>query len=316
MRVIANDAYGEPDALELREVDRPIPSRDQVLVRVRAAPICSGDAHLLAGKLLAIRLYWGLFRPRRKVLGWGLSGVVESVGVAATDFAPGDEVFGESPSGGTWAEYVAVAPTTLAHKPSALSHVESASIPVGAITALQALRDKGRIQAGQRVLINAASGGVGMFAVQLAKHFGAEVTGTASTTKLDYVRSLGADRVIDYRQTDFTTQSDRYDIVIDLVGDRPIADCKRTLTPTGRYVCLAGHPWRTLRAVLFGGKSVAAMVASANRRDLDSLRDLVQTGSLRTVIDRTYPLAELPDAMRYFLSGRARGKLVVETAES
>lgn len=311
MRAIINDTYGAPDVLQLREIDAPMPRPNEVLVRVHAAPICSGDVHLLAGKLFAIRLYWGLFRPRRRVLGWGLSGVVEAVGSQVTDFAPGDEVFGEAPTGGTWAE-LAVAPAkTLAIKPPSLSHVEAASLPVGALTALQALRDKGRVQPGHKVLINAASGGVGMFAVQLAKHFGAEVTGTASAAKLDYVRSLGADHVIDYQRTDFTAGAERYDLVIDLLGNRPTRDCKGTLTADGRYVCLAGHPLRTLRAVLFGGGRVVAMVASPNRDDLDCLRDLVETGALRTVIARTAPLAELPDAMRDYLGGTARGKIVV-----
>ncbi|MCB9521736.1 MAG: NAD(P)-dependent alcohol dehydrogenase [Myxococcales bacterium] len=311
MRAITNDRYGTPDVLELREVDRPTPKPDEVLVRVHATPINSGDMHLLCGELFCVRLYWGLIRPRRKVLGWGLSGVVEAVGSNVTDFAPGDEVFGEAPNGGTWAEYVAVPAQKLARKPASLSHVEAASVPVGAITALQAVRDKGGVRPGDKVLIHGASGGVGLFAVQLAKHFGATVTGTASAAKLDHVRALGADQALDYRSSDFTTLPERYDVIVDLVGDKPLGACKRALTPDGRYVCLAGHPWRTFRAAIFGGKRVVVMLADANRADLDFLRELVDAGTLRTVIDRTYTLPELPDAMRYYLGGAARGKVVV-----
>jgi len=311
MQAIVNELYGSPDVLQLREVDRPQVTDTGVLVRVLATPITSGDMHLLAGTIFAIRLYWGIFKPRRKILGWTASGVVEAVGDRVTDLQVGDEVVGEPANGGAWAEYVVIPADRVVAKPAALSHAEAASIPVGALTALQGLRDKGGIQRGHSVLINGASGGVGMFAVQLAQHFGATVTATCSAAKQDYVRSLGADEVIDYRASDFTECDERYDLVLDLVGDRPVAACKRTLTPTGTYVCLAGAPMRTLRVALFGGKRMVAMVAKPNREDLAFLMGLIESGDMRTVIDREFPFRELPGAMRYYLAGEAQGKVVV-----
>ena len=210
-----------------------------------------------------------------------------------------------------FAEFVRVAESGVAPKPANLSYAEAAAVPVSALTALQGLRDKGRIRPGHRVLINGASGGVGTFAVQIAKSYGAEVTGVCSTRKLDLVRSLGADHVVDYSQEDFTKRDERYDLVLDLAGKHPLADCRRTLTPEGIYVAAAGAPLRTLRAAVTGGKRTVGYVSQPNREDLGFLAELLESGKVKPVIDRRYPLAEVPEAIRYFGEGNVRGKIVI-----
>jgi len=311
MKAIFYEKYGTPDVLEARDVPEPTVGDHDVLVRVRAAAVGAGDRHLLTAEMWAVRLYQGLRKPKRPVLGHEAAGTVERVGSQVTNFAPGDEVFGESGNAGAFAELVCIPASTLAPKPSQLSFEEAAALPVSATTALQGLRDKGRIRPGQRVLINGASGGVGTYAVQIAKAFETEVTGVCSAAKMDLVESLGADHVLDYGQADFTEREERYDLVLDNVGNRPLKDCKRTLAPGGIYVAVSGAPSRGLWIALAGGKQAVAFIAKPNRADLDVLTELVETGKLRPVIDRRYPLSEVPDALRYFIEGRVRGKIVI-----
>jgi NADPH:quinone reductase-like Zn-dependent oxidoreductase len=311
MRAIVYEEYGPPDVLELREVDRPTVTDGGVLVRVHATCVSGGDWHMLTATWLAVRLYWGLLRPRRQVLGFDVAGTVEAVGAKVTHFRPGDEVFGASEAGGAFAELVCVPEAGLAPKPKGLTHEQAAAVPTSALTALHGLRDKGRIRSGQEVLINGASGGVGTFAVQLAKSFGAEVTGVCSTEKLDLVQSIGADHTIDYKREDFTQSDARYDLVLDNVGNRPLADCKRTLRPDGIYVAVSGHPARAVWIAMAGGKRMVSFVSRTNREDLGVLSELLLTGKLEPVIDRCYPLEEVPEAMRQFGEGRARGKIVI-----
>jgi len=311
MKAIVYEKYGPPEVLELREVDKPTVGDRDVLVRVHAAAVGAGDWHLLTGAIFAVRLYQGLFKPKRRILGHEFAGTVEAVGQDVTHFQPGDVVFGESRNGGAFAEYVCAPETAVAPKPASLSLEEAAAVPVSALTALQRLRDKGKIQPGHKVLINGASGGVGTYAVQIAKSYGAEVTGVCSTSKLDLVRSIGADHVIDYSREDFTKGDERYDLILDLAGKQPVADCKRTLTPEGIYVAAAGAPSRTLRVVIFGGKRMVAFIANANQEDLGFLTELLETGKLKPVIDRRYPLHEVPEAIRHVGEGRAQGKVVI-----
>jgi NADPH:quinone reductase-like Zn-dependent oxidoreductase len=314
MKAIVYEQYGTPDVLALREVDRPVPGPRDVLVRVHAVGVGAGDWHMLNATWFAVRLFQGLLRPKRHVLGHELSGVVEAVGAEITRFAPGDEVFGAVETGGAFAEYASVPEKTLVAKPADVTHQVAAATPVSALTALHGLRDKGGVRDGHRVLVNGASGGVGSFAVQLAKLAGAEVTGVCSTPKVEFVRSLGADHVVDYRRQDFTQAGERYDVVLDNVGSLPFAACRRALTPTGRYVAVSGAPSRTLRMVLVGGKRMVAFVSQANHEDLTHLADLLASGELKPAIDRTYPLAEVPDALRRLGAGDVRGKLVIEVA--
>jgi NADPH:quinone reductase-like Zn-dependent oxidoreductase len=315
MRAIVYERSGFPEVLEARELPAPTPGEGEVLVRVRAAAVGAGDWHLLRGEMWAVRLYQGMRAPKRPVLGHECAGLVEAVGAGVEGFAAGDEVFGESGNAGTFAEWVCIPERTLAPKPAGLSFEEAAALPVSATTALQGLRDKGKIQAGQKVLINGASGGVGCYAVQIAKSFGAEVTGTCSAGKMDLVRSLGADHVLDYREADFTDRAERYDLVLDCVGTSPLKACKRRLTPAGIYVAVAGAPLRGLRIALAGGKQAVAYIAKPNRADLDVIGDLVARGELRPVVDRCFALGEVPDALRYFGEHRARGKIVIALPE-
>ncbi|MHC4341186.1 MAG: NAD(P)-dependent alcohol dehydrogenase [Planctomycetota bacterium] len=311
MKAVVYQEYGSPEVLELREVDKPTLTEGDVRVRVHAASVGAGDWHLLTATWFAVRLYQGLFRPKRKILGHDVAGTVEAVGGKVTQFQPGDEVFGESNGAGAFAEYVCVPDHALVLKPASLTYEEAAAVPVSALTALQGLRDKGRIQPGQRVLINGASGGVGSFAVQIAKSFGAEVTGVCSTRKLEMVRSIGADQVIDYSQEDFTKGDRRYDLVLDNVGNRPLADCRRTLRPEGIYVAVSGAPTRSLWVAMTGGKRMVSFISQPNQKDLDFIKELLETGKVTPVIDRRYPLREVPMAMRYFGEGHVQGKVVI-----
>lgn len=311
MKAIVYETYGTPEVLELKEWPEPTPGKNDVLVRVRAAAVGAGDWHLLTADLFAVRLYQGLFRPKRPVLGHEAAGIVEAIGAQVTRFAPGDQVFGEAGNAGAFAELVCIPERMLAPKPPSLSFEQAAALPVSALTALQGLRDKGRIQPGHKVLINGASGGVGSYAVQLAKAFEAEVTGVCSASKMEYVRSLGADLVLDYRTTDFIGRPERYDIVLDLVGNRSIRACKQTLRPGGTYVAVGGAPLRALWIALAGGKRAVTYIAKPNRADLDVLVGLVEGGRLRPVIDRQFPLHDVPAALQYFGEHRASGKVVI-----
>lgn len=318
VKAIVREKYGPPDVLRLGDVPAPTHGDDSVLVRVHAASANAGDWHLLRGTPLPFRLVAGLIKPRYKVIGNDIAGTVEAVGRSVTQFQRGDEVFGEvSRCGfGAYAEYVVAREGTLAPKPANLSFEEAASVPTSGCTALQGLR-KGRIQSAQNVLIYGASGGVGTFAVQIAKAWGAEVTGVCSPKNAEMIRSIGADHVLDYTRVDVASSGKKFDLILAVNGDRSIWDYRRMLTPTGRYV-MSGGSNRQLREALFlgpllsiGGQKLGNLLAKPNQRELLVLKDLVETGKVRPVIERCYQLSEVPEAMRYLETGHASGKLVV-----
>ena len=315
--------YGTADVLRLHTVERPVPKAGEVLVRVQAAAVNPLDWHMLRGTPYVMRLDSGLRKPAVTQVGVDFAGTVAAVGAGVTRFAPGDDVFGMRT--GAFAEYIAVhAERALARKPTNLTFEQAAAVPVAAFTALQGLRDHGRLQRGQSVLINGASGGVGTFAVQIASHLGAEVTGVCSTRNVALVKALGAARVIDYTREDFTAGAKRYDVVLDNVGNQPLSAIRRVLAPDGRYILVGGggpddHTvigplGRVAAAFLlsrFGRQEMTMFVARGNRTDLEYLGALLQAGTIVPVIDRTYPLAQLPEAIRYLEKGRARGKVVI-----
>jgi NADPH:quinone reductase-like Zn-dependent oxidoreductase len=319
MKAIVQDRYGSPDVLALRDVDKPVVNDGEVLVRVHAAAVNIGDWHLLRGIPYIMRMAFGLLKPRRVIPGMDIAGRVEAVGADVRRFAPGDEVFGWCK--GAFAEYACTAESNLLPKPAGLTFEQSAAVGDSAFTALDAVRDQGKVQPGHSVLINGASGGVGTFAVQIAKSFGATVTGVCSTRNVDMVRSIGADRVIDYTSEDFTRTEQRYDVMLDLIGTRSLADCRRALTPRGTYVLVgASDPgrWfglgRQLKTLLLSpvvGQRMRVFVATHTRDDLAVLKDLVESGKVAPVIDRRYELSEVPEALRHQGEGHARGKIVI-----
>jgi NADPH:quinone reductase-like Zn-dependent oxidoreductase len=319
MKAIVQDRYGSADVLRLEDIDVPVPGDDDVLVRVHAAGVDPGVWHLMTGLPYLVRLGFGMRVPKLRVRGLDVAGRVEAVGGKVTGFQPGDAVFGTCD--GAFAEYACARQDRLAPMPANLSFEQAAAVPISGCTALQALRDKAKVQPGQRVLVIGAGGGVGSFAVQLAKAFGAEVTGVCSTAKTDLVRSLGAD-VIDYTREDFADQPRRYDVIVDTAGLRSLSHLRRCLTPKGALVIVGGEGggrWsggvdRQLRAQLlslFTAQRLFGLLATEPRSDLDTLRQLIEDGQLMPVIDRTYPLNEAPDAIRRLERGEARGKLVV-----
>ena len=321
MKAIVYTQYGPPDVLRLQEVEKPTPQNNQVLIKVHAASVNALDWHLLTADIFLVRLMsGGLLKPKNKILGADIAGRVEAIGRNVKQFKPGDEVFGDIFAGGTggFAEYVSSPESALALKPANLSFEEAAAVPVAAITALQGLRDQGQIQPGQKVLINGASGGVGTFAVQIAKSFGAEVTAVCSARNLDQARSLGADHVIDYTQEDFTKSGQRYDLILAVNGYHPLSAYKRALTPKGIYVMAGGSPTQIFQAMLLGswmsesgGKKMGGVSATANQKDLVMLKGLLEVGKVVPVIDKRYLLSEVPEALRYLGAGHARGKVVV-----
>jgi NADPH:quinone reductase-like Zn-dependent oxidoreductase len=320
-RAIVQDAYGSADLLELRDMDTPVIARDEVLVRVHAAGVDRGVWHVMTGLPYPIRLAgYGLRSPKTPVLGMDVAGVVKAVGDGVTTFQPGDAVFGIAK--GSYAEYARAADGKLAHKPANLTFEQAAVVAISGLPALQGLRDHGRVQPGQSVLIIGASGGVGTYAVQLAKVFGAQVTAVCSTTKVDMVRCLGADRVIDYTQDDFADGDQRYDVILDIGGNASLSRLRRALAPKGTLVIAGGEKpgrWlggndRQLRALVlsrFVGQKLTTFISDENREDLIVLKELIESGKLAPVIDRTYPLIEAPDAIRYVEQGHARGKVVI-----
>ena len=317
MKAIAFEKYGLPDVLELKEVEKPVPEDNEVLVEVHAASVNYVDWQVLRGKSLLLRLMNGLLIPKRKILGDDIAGRVEGVGEKVKQYQPGDEVFGIS-NFDAFAEYACVPEHALALKPARMSFDEAAAIPEAGITALQGLRDKGQVQAGQKVLINGASGGVGTYAVQIAKSYGAEVTGVCSTSKLDVVRSLGADHLVDYTTDDFTQTGQRYDLIFAVGGNRSIFDYKRALNPDGIYVCAGGSAAQYFHAMLLGplismmgSKKMGSMLANPKQKDYDFLIDLFEADKLRPVIDRRYPLSGVPEALRYYGDGQVQGKVVI-----
>jgi NADPH:quinone reductase-like Zn-dependent oxidoreductase len=323
MKSILQDRYGPApeDVLRLTEIDTPTIRRDEVLVRVHAASVDRGTWHVMAGLPYPIRIAgFGLRRPKNSNPGRSLAGTVQAVGADVTGVKPGDEVFGIC--SGSFAEYARVRTDKLCPKPENLSFGQAAAVPISGLTALQAVRDHGRVRAGQKVLIVGASGGVGTFAVQIAKAYGAEVTAVCSTSKVDGVRAIGADHVIDYTRTDFADGQYRYDVILDIGGNRRLSHLRRALTPGGRLVIVGGETdgrWlggidRQLRAHLlspFVGQKLGTFVASENAEDLMALRELIESGKVSPAIDRTYPLSEVAAAIRYMLDGRTRGKLVI-----
>lgn len=323
MKAIVYCHYGAADVLRVEEIEKPAPADDQVLVRVRAASVNPLDYHYMRGTPQVMRLDAGLRKPSVTRLGVDFAGTVEAVGTNVTRLKPGDEVFGART--GAFAEYVMVRERSVMMKPENLSFDEAAAVPIAATTALQALRDKGKVQPGQKVLINGASGGVGTFAVQIAKALGAHVTGVCSTRNVDLVRSLGADEVIDYTTQDFTRGGQRYDVIIDMVGNHPLLSFRQVLKPDGIYVIVGGPKgrWiapldRSIRASMlspFVSQDYVTFMAKIKPEDLTVLRDLMQTGKVTPVIDRRYRLSEVPEAIRYLETGRARGKVVVTVAE-
>jgi NADPH:quinone reductase-like Zn-dependent oxidoreductase len=319
MKAIVRDGYGSPDVLELREIEKPDITDDGVLVRVHAASVNRGDWYTLTGVYVG-RPEMGLRKPKSRLLGTDFAGTVEAVGKDVTEFRAGDEVFGGKT--GAFAEYVCARARSVALKPVRLTFAEAAAVPVAALTALQGLRDRGHIQPGQKVLINGASGGVGTFAVQIAKAFGADVTAVCSTRNVDQVRSIGADRVVDYTREDFTRSDERYDLMFDNAGSRPWSDCKRVLNPHATVVLVGGqmgnrvfgpmaHVMMMRLAGLGSGRKFVFFVAKFNKPDMELLRELVEAGKVTPVIDRRYELSEVADALRYMGEGHAQGKVVI-----
>jgi NADPH:quinone reductase-like Zn-dependent oxidoreductase len=317
--------YGSSDGLKLVDIAKPVPNDDQVLVKVRAASVNPYDWHFMRGKPYIMRMMiGGLRKPKDTRLGVDFAGTVEAVGKNVTQFKPGDEVFGGR--SGAFAEYVCVRADRggIALKPANITFEQAGAVQIAGLTALQAVRDKGKVQPGQKVLINGASGGVGTFAVQIAKVFGAHVTGVCSTRNVDMVKSLGADQVIDYTKEDFAKGSERYDVILDNVPNHSLSECRGVLTPNGKYVMIGGggphdSPWigpfgRVINARLmspFISQEMGMMMAEVKKDDLNILADLMQSGKVTTVIDRRYKLSEVPEAIRYLEQGHARGKVVI-----
>lgn len=322
MKAIVNHEYGPPGVLALEDVDVPVIRRDEVLVRVLAAAVNPGDWDVMHGTPYVLRLTTGLRRPRNRVLGLAVAGRVEAVGSKVSEFRPADEVYAGIGKGG-FAEYACVPQDALAPKPANLTFEQAAAVPVAGTTALQALRDVGRVQSGQRVLINGASGGVGSFAVQIAKTLGADVTGVCSTTNVDLVRSIGADHVIDYTREDFTGNGQQYDLILDDVGNRTLSELRRALTPHGTLIpnsnkgsgrWMGGFLRRAVQALVvspFVRQRLRPFAATEKREDLNVLTELIESGKVTPVIDSTYPLREVAEALSHYGAGHVRGKVVI-----
>ncbi len=325
MKAIVYRCYGGPEVLKLEDVAKPVAADDQVLVKVKAAAVNPLDWHYMRGLPFIMRMSSGVGAPNDIHMGADFAGIVEAVGKNVTQYKLGDEVYGGR--NGAFGEYVAVRETrAIAMKPSNISFEQAAAVPIAGVTALQALRDVGALRRGQRVLINGASGGVGTFAVQIAKSMGAEVTGVCSTRNVDMVRSLGADHVIDYKQENFTQGSQEYDLIIDNVGNHDLSDLRRVMTDTGKMVMVGGPSdekflgplWGSIKAALFSlfvSQEFKFMLADETHEDLDALRGMMQSGKLTPVIDRSYPLADTAAAIAYIEEGRARGKVIISVAQ-
>jgi len=320
MKAAVYSSYGGPDVVQVKDVDKPVPKDNEVSIKVRAASVNPLDWHFMRGEPYLVRLMLGLRKPKDPRLGADVAGQVEAAGAKVTRFKPGDEVFGSCR--GSFAEYVCTSEDAVALKPGDLSFAQAAAAPVAAFTALQALRDKGRIEPGHQVLINGAAGGVGTFAVQIARSFGAEVTGVCSTWNVEMVRSIGASHVVDYTQEDFTRSERRYDVFLDMIANHPLLACRRVLNPQGRYVAAGGSVgrWmigsiaRSLAAMVlswFGSRKLGGILAKMNKEDMAVIQDLLKTGKVTPVIDRGYRLSEISEAIRYLETGHARGKVVI-----
>ncbi len=321
MKAIVCEKYGSPDVLTFTDVDKPVPGDGDVLIKIQAASLNAFDWRMLRPDPFMVRFMGGgLLKPKNRIPGTDMAGRVEAVGEKVTQFKPGDEVYGDL---GRWgcgacAEYGCVPEAALAPKPGGVTFEQAAAVPMAALTALQGLRDKGHIRSGQRVLINGASGGVGTFAVQLARYFGAEVTAVCSTGNMDLARTLGADHVIDYSKEDFTKNGRQYDLILAANGYQRLADYKRALAPGGSYVMTGGTMKQIFQAMLLGpwysltgNKKMGGITAQANQKDLVFIKELMEAGKVVPVIDRVYPLSAVPEALRYLLAGHARGKVVI-----
>jgi NADPH:quinone reductase-like Zn-dependent oxidoreductase len=320
MKAITYTRYGSPDVLRLEEVAKPTPKANEVLVKICAASVNAYDWRYVRADPFLVRLVGGLFKPRNPRLGADIAGQVEAVGSDVTQFRPGDEIYGDlaASGNGAFAEYIAVPEQALALKPANLTFEQAAAVPMAAVTALQALRDGGKIRAGHQVLINGASGGVGTFAVQIAKAFGAEVTAVCSTRNVALVRSLGADQIIDYQREDITKGAQRYDLILAVNGYYPLSAYRRMLRPEGRYVMAGGSGTQLFEALLFGSlmslvgrKRLAPFTAKPSSKDLLVMKELLEAGKVVPVIDRCYPLDETAEAIRYLEGEHARGKVVI-----
>ncbi len=314
MRAFMWEKYGPPETLRMAEVEKPAPGAGEVLVKVLAVSVNPADWHCLRGKPLFARATLGLLRPKHPILGGDIAGQVETLGDGVTQFTPGDEVYASllDHGFGGFAEYVSVPVDAMASKPANLTFEEAAAVPIAAVTALQGLRHHGDIQAGQKVLVNGASGGVGTFAVQIAKSFGAEVTGVTSTRNIDLVRSLGADHVVDYTSTDFVESEQRYDLILDAIGNRSVPDLSRACAKGGKAAVVGfTSVAHAIGVSLRGGKGMAMVSAHVTAKDLELLSELIEAGKVRPQIDRRYPFAEIPAAIAYLENGHARGKIVV-----
>ena len=319
MKAIVYTKYGTPDVLQLKEVAKPTPRDDEVLIKVHAVSVNGSDWEGLIGKPLYTR-FGGLLKPSHQILGSDIAGRIEMVGRNVKRLRPGDEVFGDilADGNGGFAEYVCARGGTLALKPAGLTFEQVAAIPQGAVIALQGMRDKGQVQPGQKVLINGAGGSAGTFAVQLAKYYGAEVTGVDNASKLDFLRTLGADHVIDYTREDFTTNGKQYDLILDVVAHRSAFACSRALSPNGSYFAVGGSAATILQILLLGpwikrttGKNIRILAVRPNLEDLVYVTQLCEAGKIVPVIDRRFLLSEVPEALRYLGEGRAKGKVVI-----
>lgn len=320
MRAIVNEQYGSPDVLKLKEVPKPTPKAGEVMVKVHAVALNAADWHMLRADPFLVRFEAGLRAPKRQILGADIAGRVEAIGAGVTQFKPGDEVYGELSACG-WgglAEYVCARTDCLAPKPANLTWEQAAAVPMAAMTALQALRDKGQVKPGQKALIHGAGGGVGTFAVQLAKVLGAEVTAVCGPRNVERVRALGADEVIDYTKQDFAQGGQQYDLILGVNGSRSLADYRRALRPGGQYVMVGGASSQLFQALLLGplysltgGRKMSNLLAHVSQEDLLYLKELIEAGKVTPVIDRCYPLEKAPDAMCYLEEGHAQGKIVI-----
>jgi len=319
MKAIVYEKYGPPDVLKLGEVEKPAPKNDEVLIKVRAASVTYGDLAAVKGEPFMVRLSLGLREPKYKTPGKDVAGEVEAVGADVTEFKVGDAVFGDLSECGwsAFADYVSVPENASVHMPAHSSFEEAAAVPESAVVALQGLRDLGRIQPGQKVLINGASGGIGTFAVQIAKSFGTHVTGVCSTRNLDLVRSVGADLVVDYTKEDFTQSGQQYDLILATAGYRSLFDYRRALAPGGHYVATGGEMAQIFQPMLLGpwlstgGRKMTNLAMKPNKNDLTCMKELIEAGRVKPVIDKCFPLSEVPEALRYYGQGRSRGKVII-----
>ncbi len=316
MRAIVQTMYGSPDGFEWTQTDVPAIQKDGVLIRVLAAALHAGDVFMMRGVPYMTRMIAGLPKPKNYIPGYDAAGTVEAVGAGVTRFAPGDAVYGAFPH--TCAEFVRTSEKLLERKPANLSFEQAAAVPTSAIAALRGIRDVGRVRPGQKILINGASGGVGTFAVQIAKALGAEVTGVCSTRNVEMIRSIGADHVVDYTKEDFTQRKERYDLILDNVANHPLSACRRVLTPGGRHIPNSGHSGmryvlKALAVSMLVRQQGSTYVANPRPGDLVALTELIESGKVTPVIDKTYPLSDFSNAMRYLDEGHARGKVVLVT---